>query len=206
MPAMKVIDFCHPKIDISKRSSSMIPAVAQSLAELLARGTPLITTEQIDFDHPGTQQHTIPRLNLYCYDLRENIHIHDSNQFLERRVEPHSTYSNRSDRTLLWFDVSFLVSAWDRTALGEQRLLSEALRLLLCHQSLQEKFLVPELQGYGNLNLTVTIAQHENTTRLWSALRVPLRPALYITVTVPCQLQGVPYSAFHFTELQRHDS
>lgn len=168
----------------------MIPAVAQTLAELLANGTSLISTEQINFDHPGKQQHTTPRLNLYCYDLRESIHIHYTDS-LEHRISSNHSGKPSGSYSLLWFDVSFLVSAWDRTALGEQRLLSEALRSLLCHRSLREECLAIELRGYGNLLMGISTVPPIDTASLWSALGVPLRPALYVTVTIPFNLQGV---------------
>ena len=133
----------------------MIPAVAQTLAKILAGGTSLISTEQIDFNHPSWRKNAEPGLNLYCYDLRANSQV----QQLERQVEsshhpgkPQATLVNSST---LWFDVSFLVSAWNHTALGEQRLLSEALVLLLQHRCLHEELLTPELRGHGDLSLTV---------------------------------------------------
>ena len=170
----------------------MIPAVAQTLAKILAGGTSLISTEQIDFNHPSWRKNAEPGLNLYCYDLRANSQV----QQLERQVEsshhpgkPQATLVNSST---LWFDVSFLVSAWNHTALGEQRLLSEALVLLLQHRCLHEELLTPELRGHGDLSLTVSTAHSPDTAALWSALGVPLRPALYVTVTIPLTLQCTP--------------
>ncbi len=168
----------------------MIPAAAQTLAEILSSGTSLVSTEQIDFDHPGRRQNLRPGLNLYCYDLRENDTIQYTSQLaqgMNLQAQPDSLLKNRHPR---WFDVAFLVSAWDFTALGEQHLLSEALTLLLPHRLLREDLLVPALRGYGNLPMTVSADLAINTVALWSALGVPLRPALYVTVTIPFCLRG----------------
>lgn len=159
----------------------MITAVSQTLAEILAGGSSLINTEQIDFNHPGIEQYKEPRLNLYCYDLRENKQIPYS--------EPTDCPTNENGSPI-WFDISFLVSAWDCTALGEQQLLSEALTLLLRHRFLPEELLAPALQGHGTLPIIVSASGLTETISFWRALGVPLRPALYVTVTVPLNLQG----------------
>lgn len=77
-----------------------------------------------------------------------------------------------------------MLTAWDRTTLGEHHLLSEALSLLLRHRSLQEEFLASELRGYGNLSMTVSVDPPVEVGSLWNALSVPLRPALYLNSTV----------------------
>lgn len=164
----------------------MIPAATQTLAEILAGGISLVSTEQIDFDHPGVGRNVNPRLNLYCYNIRENVYIrqsycqHSAKQGIQPLPSPR------------WFDVSFLVSAWDSTCLGEQRLLSEALILLLHHHSLREEMLAPVLRGHGELSMTVSAVHPIDAAALWSALGVPLRPALYVTLTIPFNLQSYP--------------
>lgn len=163
----------------------MIPAVAQTLAKILAGGTSLISTEQIDFNHPGWRQNTGSGLNLYCYDLRANNQVQQSVRQRQSKTNQGATHETTGDNSAKWFDVSFLVSAWGDTALGEQQLLSEALMLLLPHPLITEELLVPVLRGYGKLPMTVTTVDSTDTVALWSALGVPLRPALFVTVTIP---------------------
>lgn len=170
----------------------MIPAVAQTLAEILAGETSLISTEQIDFNHPSCQQDAGPGLNLYCYDLRANNQVQHTGQQLEGRNSQGKPYTSTINYSTTWFDVSFLVSAWDYTGLGEQRLLSEALILLLPHRLLKEELLAPALRGYGSLPMTVSAFPPTDIAALWRALGVRLRPALYVTVTIPFNLQGTP--------------
>lgn len=90
-----------------------------------------------------------------------------------------------------WYDASFLVTAWDRTVMGEQHLLGEVLALLLRHRQLREELLSPSLRGFGNLNLTVgTVQRPIDMGELWLALGAPLRPSLNVTITAPVIPQG----------------
>ncbi len=171
----------------------MLIFVLQTLAEILAGGTSLTSTEQIDFSHPSNRREegTSPTLNLYVYDIRESKQIQHSGRQVERKLsgalQPVNVNWSPS-----WFDVAMLLTAWDRTALGEHHLISEALTLLLRHRSLQEEFLVPELRGYGNLSMTVALDPPIEIGSLWSALSIPLRPALYLTITIPVEPQATP--------------
>lgn len=148
----------------------MIPAIVWTLAEILVRGTSLVGTEQIDFGHPGEQREQRPALNLYCYDLRERKEGVGGGPY--------------------WCDVSFVITAWDWTALGEQRLLSEALAQLIRHRPLGEAVLAESLRGHGALPLTVFSSETVCAVSLWTALGVPLRPAVLVTVSAPLNLRS----------------
>ncbi|BAZ78787.1 Pvc16 family protein [Sphaerospermopsis kisseleviana CS-549] len=171
----------------------MLIFVVQTLAEILAGGTSLTSTEQIDFSHPShrREEGASPTLNLYVYDLRESKQIQHSGRQVERKLT-NALQPAMINWSPIWFDVSILLTAWDRTALGEHHLLSEALNVLLRHRPLQEDFLVPELRGYGNLSMTVALDPPIEIGSLWSALNVPLRAGLYVTVTVPWEPQSMP--------------
>ncbi|MEI6445483.1 MAG: Pvc16 family protein [Nostocales cyanobacterium ELA583] len=169
----------------------MLIFVVQTLAEILAGGTSLISTEQIDFSHPShrREEGAGPTLNLYVYDLRESKQMQHSGRQVERKSN-NGLQSATVNWSPSWFDVSLLLTAWDRTALGEHHLLSEALNVLLRHRSLQEDFLLPELRGYGNLSMTVALDPPIEVGSLWSALNVPLRAGLFLTVTAPLEPQS----------------
>ncbi|MEH2250325.1 Pvc16 family protein [Nostoc sp.] len=168
----------------------MIIFILQTLAGILAGGTSLSSTEQIEFSHPSNRKEEGGGsiLNLYVYDIRESKQIQHSGRQVERKLtqalQPASVNWSPT-----WFDVSMLLTAWDRTALGEHYLLSQALSLLLRHRALKEEFLVPELRGYGNLNMTVAVEPQIEAGSLWSALTIALRPALYLMVTIPVEPQ-----------------
>lgn len=170
----------------------MLVSVLQTLAEILAGGTSLISTEQIDFSRPGSRRDegAGPLLNLYFYDIRESKTVQHSGRQVERHSSESRPQTAKVSWSPNWFDVSLLITAWDRTALGEYHLLTEAMSVLLRHRSLQEHFLTPDLRGYGNLSLSVAIAPPIEIGALWSALSLPLRPALYLTITVPFTSSG----------------
>jgi len=169
----------------------MLIFVLQTLAQILAGGTSLTSTEQIDFSHPGNRREegAAPTFNVYIYDIRESKQLQHSGRQVDRQLG-RGSQAAAVNRTPSWFDVSLLITAWDRTSLGEYYLLSEALSLLLRHRSLREEFLVSELRGYGNLSMTVALEPAIEIGSLWSAFNVPLRPALYLTLTVPIELQA----------------
>ena len=170
----------------------MLIPVLQTLAEILAGGTSLTSTEQIDFSRPGSRRDegAGPLLNLYFYDIRESKQVQHSGRQVERRNSEGRTQTAKVSWTPDWFDISLLLTAWDRTALGEYHLLSEAMAVLLRHRSLQEDFLTPDLRGYGNLSLSVSTAPPIEIGALWSALSLPLRPALYLTLAIPFEAQS----------------
>ncbi|OWY64216.1 hypothetical protein B7486_48535 [cyanobacterium TDX16] len=167
----------------------MLTLILQTLAELLAGGTTLTSTEQIDFSHPAslTDQNRGSLLNVYLYDIRESKQMQQSGRQVDRYFtgERHGMATVSSVPT--WFDISIIITAIDRTALGEYHLLSEALSFLLRHNSLREEFLPPDLRGYGNLSMNVSLDPPIEIGGLWSALSVPLRPAIHLTITVPIE-------------------
>lgn len=166
----------------------MITAVTQTLASLLAVGTSLQSTEQIDFGLPSAEEYTKPGLNLYCYSLKASSG-QQSNFCLEEKSL--DTQPNRSTvkASVQWFDISFMITAKDYTSLGKQRLLSEVFMVLSDNYILEEKLLASVLQGYGDLQLTISNFGTDDTITLWNALGVHVRPALYVTLTIPVNLK-----------------
>ena len=164
----------------------MLIFVLQTLAEILAGGTSLISTEQIDFSHPSNRKEDAagPAFNLYIYDVRESEKMQYSYRQVEHSYRPGSQTASVNHNPI-WYDVSMLLTAWDRTTLGECHMISEAIAVLLRHRMLQEEFLVPGLRGYGSLQMKVSSEQPIEAGSLWSSLTIPLRPAVYLMVTVP---------------------
>ncbi|BDI15737.1 hypothetical protein ANSO36C_15390 [Nostoc cf. commune SO-36] len=66
----------------------MLIFVLQTLAEILAGGTSLTSTEQIDFSHPGNRREegAGPTLNLYIFDIRESKQVQHSGRQVERKL------------------------------------------------------------------------------------------------------------------------
>jgi hypothetical protein len=161
----------------------MIPAVAQTLADFLASGMPLISTELIGFEHPSYQLGQYPSLNLYLY----GIHPNQKRAQRKRDCMWNAYVGDPRQRSSLdqsvWFDTAFLLTVQDHTAMGKQHLISEALSHLLQHQYLPNHILSPSLQGHGFIPIKVANV-HQNVN-FWEALGIPIQPALHITVTIP---------------------
>lgn len=168
----------------------MIPAVAKTLAKILTDETSLCSTEQVDFNLPNPGLSDKPALNVYCYSIQRS----NSTQVEILQNLACSALASPSVEQKLWrwFDISFLITAWDHTALGEQRLLSEALVSLSHRHWLQQDVLPVELQGCGQLILSISSEPAIAPAALWTSLGLPLRPALYITVKIPIASQPNP--------------
>lgn len=157
----------------------MISAIAQAVANLLASGSAITGTEQIDFSYPGRLSNPMkPCLNLYHYEL-QSAH----SPYPLPPLDP--TPDQGLDTPPIWFNIVFALMACDHTALGEQMLLSESLSLLLRSPYLPPRFLSPPLRHYPALPLRVTPITLMTQPAFWITLGIPLRPALQIAVTVP---------------------
>lgn len=173
----------------------MIPAAAQTLAGILTQDSALIRAEIIDFNHPQVQQPDRPVLNLYCYHLEMRSLAGEAgsraNEGMVRAIAaPPTAAAAIPDQVPIssqspWFDLFFLISALDNTALGEQQLLSEALIQLLPYSCLPESQLVGGLRGHKSLPMKIAAEGIWDPVKLWTALGVPLRPAIHVMVTVP---------------------
>ncbi|MEM9214559.1 MAG: Pvc16 family protein [Cyanobacteria bacterium P01_F01_bin.150] len=173
----------------------MIPAIAQTLANILVVGTSLTRLDQISLSVPDTVSELKTGLNLYFYDVRQSS-IRRSSSYGRSPVSNSSATDAQTqslvstDRNppdlcsgLLWFDVAFVVTAHNQTSLGMQELLSEALAALMKHSPIPEEFLEPTLQGDESLSLS--LQSPSDIAGFWSALRQPLRPAIFVIVTAP---------------------
>jgi hypothetical protein len=179
----------------------MIPAVAQTLAKILADGTSLRSTEQIDFNPPAATPIRRSGLTVYCYNIQE-CQPTTATPWPETGYGA-ATWTQLETSTQRWFELSFLVSAWDYTALGEQQLLSEALRSLLQHDWIYSSDLAPKLQSGEPSAFKIASTPEVDAIALWQSLEQPLRPALYITVTVPVffpHSPTLPRRAFRFAD------
>jgi hypothetical protein len=159
----------------------MILAATQSLAEFLSDALPLIEKGHISFEHPQVLQSDRPCLNLYCYHIQKSCKSYQS-----------PLDAGGQSPRYQWFDLTFLVSIADHTALGEQHLLSNVVSLFSSYQFLPEQVIAPGLQGLGSLPVKIANQSIGDTMTLWQVLRSPLRLSLHITLTIPisCRTPG----------------
>ncbi len=170
----------------------MISAIDQTLAKILASSTSLSGTAKIGFHLPGLESAIKPRVDLYCHRLRDRSPFQPANPRKASAPNCDEQSAISGNNSLAWFDVSFLVSAWDYTALGKQSLLSTTLALLLWQRLLQAELPAPELRGYGSLFVKIAAVFPTDTATLLKLPGVPFRQALPVTVTIPFDLNKAP--------------
>lgn len=165
----------------------MISAATQTLANFIAQGgsSPLIKKEHISFEHPQIKPLVQPNLNLYCYDLQpSNRKPYRFNSHTEIIAYDSYTLAQPLSTLCQWFELTFLISACDHTALGEQRILSDVLQLLASYSCLPESCLATPFKGY-QMPIRVSVATANDPIQLWQAFQAPLKCALHVTLTVP---------------------
>ncbi|CAG0933329.1 hypothetical protein TFLX_03001 [Thermoflexales bacterium] len=166
----------------------MIEDLDEALRHLLIREMPIKNGEiDIQFNQPKREwsaRLSRPTLNLFLYDVRENVKLRHTAQGwdIERRSDGTAIQRRRPFRA----DLHYLLTAWATEPEDEHRLLARALMGL---------FRVPEIPGDllpENLHdqpspITMKVAQYDtiqSLTDLWSALDNELRPALTCMVTM----------------------
>ncbi len=165
----------------------MIPVVAQSLAKVLAAGTSLSGLEQIDFNPPSSNLLGQSALTVYCYDIQECL-------VAAENTKSYAVLCSGSVlKSLRWFKLAFLISAWDYTALGEQQLLSEALASLADCHLLRLNSASSDFQESEEFPIEILSTPTSDSVMLWSSLGLPIRPALYVTVTIPIFSRAGPF-------------
>ncbi len=153
-------------------------------AEVLDNGTDV----SIAFDPPDGEwagQQTAPALNLYLYDVSENLARREvmyepvrdeTGQVIERRPPPRR------------FDLSYLASAWTQRVEDEHRLLDDLLVCVLSHEVLPPEHLSEEM-AEQDIPVRITAGRPRPETRkateVWNALGGSLKPSVDLVITAP---------------------
>jgi hypothetical protein len=174
----------------------MIDDLDRTLAALLAQELPpgLAGQVAVTFATPNDQfppqSVTLPALDLFLYDVRENRDL--------RRVDPQIERRNGSvvqTPPAVRVDCSYLVTAWaspssSTPAYDEHRLLGEAMRVLLRYPTLPAAVLQGALVSQ-ELPLPTTSLQQghlQNLAEFWQALGGRARATLNYMVTLAVQI------------------
>jgi len=124
----------------------MIDDLDKTIATLLRHpryGLPSSLAEQVQIsfatpdDQFPPQSVTLPAVDLFLYDVRENLELRSNEVFVERRSDGTATTSRAPVRV----DFSYLVTAWSSESVpdraqDEHRLLGEVMLTLLRHRHL----------------------------------------------------------------------
>lgn len=176
----------------------MISEIDQALRELLLRNLPMRRGEvDIVFDQPKREwsaRLSKPSLNLYLYDIRENIELRVSQQVQRQPVDDNRISLRFTPQR---FDLCYLVTGWAKDIQDEHLLLSSALMTFLRHPLLPDDLTPSELKQ-PELPVRLAIAQSSETrdvTDLWNTLDNEMHPAIRVKVTIaiePIAPQIVP--------------
>ncbi|HEV7859432.1 MAG TPA: Pvc16 family protein [Pyrinomonadaceae bacterium] len=150
---------------------------------------PELSAAQISFDRPTDPYNPgQTTLNLYLYDIRENVELRNSEPVITR---------NNGQATLLPGPLrvacSYLLTAWPvggtDLALQEQKLLGQALVVLSRYTLIPPQFLKGSLVGQDPALplMTSQIEGLKDPSDFWTALGNKLRTSISLTVTISMQ-------------------
>ncbi len=177
----------------------MIRDLDETVSELIRRDLPpsLAGQVQISFATPDDQfppqSVSLPAIDLFLYDVRENRDLRSNEAYLERREDGTAIRTRAPVRV----DFSYLVTAWPSESVpepaeDEHRLLGEVMRVLLRYPKIPEDVLKGELVGQQPA-LPVTALQPgrlQSLGEFWQALGGKPKAALNYQVTLSVEVLG----------------
>ncbi|QUQ63765.1 DUF4255 domain-containing protein [Kutzneria sp. CA-103260] len=167
----------------------MIHEVDEGLRLLLAdSGLPSENTELV-FDAPTTEwaaKRTVPTVNVFLYDLREDLSRRASGQLAEHNADGTVAGWRTPPR---WYRLSYLLTAWTARPTDEHRLLSDVLRGVSRHDQLRREWLTGSLAELG-LAVLIDVAApaaegSASTSDIWHSLGGQLKPSISLQLTAP---------------------
>lgn len=171
----------------------MFDDLDKTLQELLKQELPSGIASQvaISFAPPDNtfppSSVTLPAIDLFLYDIRENLELRNREWEVERR----SDGTGSKKRAPVRVDCSYLITAWSSAAsstpaFDEHRLLGEVMKALLRHPTIPEALLQGGLTGQDPDLPTVALqsGQLQSMGEFWQALGGKPKAALNYTVTI----------------------
>lgn len=176
----------------------MINDLDRTLEELLKRKLPasLVNQVAISFATPDDQfppsSVSLPAIDLFLYDIRENRELRDVQWRVERRSDGAATKTPPPVRV----DCAYLVTAWPsgaspNPAQDEHRLLGEVMQVLLRHATLPMGVLQGELasQEVPPPTTSLQAGRLQSLAEFWQALGGKPKAVLNYVVTIGVQAQ-----------------
>ena len=133
---------------------------------------------------------TQPTVNLFLYDIRENMELRSNEPLQTRLINPDAKGDVEIKRPPLRVACSYLITAWSvdamEPALQEHRLLGQALQVLSSHATIPETFLQGQLRNQVPSLPMLTARSNglKDPSEFWTALGNKLRPSISVTVTI----------------------
>ena len=169
----------------------MLHELDQTLAALLKREVPGRDQITVSFEAPDDQFSVkLPAVDLFLYDVRENLELRSNDDVLERLGDLTSIRIQPPVRV----DASYLITAWPGVGSGqsdasedEHMLLSAVMRVLLRFPKLPRELLIGSLarQDWPLPVSTLQPGRLQSLGEFWQALGGKPKAALNYTVTLP---------------------
>ena len=169
----------------------MLHELDQTLAALLKRELPGRDQITVSFAAPDDQFSVkLPAVDLFLYDVRENLELRSNDDVLERLGDLTSIRIQPPVRV----DASYLITAWPGVGSGqsdasedEHMLLSAVMRVLLRFPKLPRELLIGSLarQDWPLPVSTLQPGRLQSLGEFWQALGGKPKAALNYTVTLP---------------------
>lgn len=165
----------------------MIADIDNALRELFYEEIPLKKNEvDIDFNQPKREWSSRlnkPTINLYLFDLKENLDLRGSEQWSRRDLENGNIELRRNPVRV---DLDYLITAWTKDVIDEHQLLSRVLILLLRTPKLEDKYLKGDLAD-PIVPIRLDAVQSDvlaNPSTLWNTLDNVFKPGIRLKVTL----------------------
>jgi hypothetical protein len=169
----------------------MIHDVDESLRALVRRDALNGSGVDVAFDAPTRDwvaRRNAPVVNLYLYDIREDLGRRDT-AWVEVRDEAGRVTGRRLPPRR--YRLSYLVTAWTNRPEDEHRLLSALLAGFVRHEYFPPELLQGALEGEETPVLITVALPPEDERKIadtWSALGGELKPSLDLVVTAPMNI------------------
>ena len=166
----------------------MINEVDETLRSLVRSEVVNDTDVDVVFDAPTrdwASRRNKPTLDLYLYDIREDLRRRESG-YLEKRDEEGKVVSRQ--QLPRFFKLAYLVTAWTQRPEDEHRLLSATLAAIIRYTTVPPEFMTPLLVE-SDMPLMIQIAypppENRQVSDVWSSLGGDLKPSIDLVVTMP---------------------
>ncbi len=173
----------------------MLSELDETIRQVLIKASGFDPAEvDVSFDIPNRAWSTgisKPTLNCYLFDIHERRGLREDGWQVSRRGTPQAERRPPP----LFFEITYLITAWTREVEDEHRLLWHVLRTLMRCAVIPPEHYQGELELDGR-PITTTVAQQEGVLRspgeFWTALENQLKPSLSFVVTLPVDREAVP--------------
>ena len=165
----------------------MIADIDKAMREFLYKEIPLRKNEvEISFDQPKREwsaRLTKPTINMYLFDLKENVDLRGSEQWSRQDLENGLVELRRNPVRV---DLEYLITAWTKEVVDEHQLLSNVLLVLLRTPILSDEYLPEQLKN-PTVPIRLDAVQSDvlaNPSTLWNTLDNVFKPGIRLKVTL----------------------